>query len=413
MDALKAAGALITASPAELGQTMQLSSSTQGKMIRIPGRIPITIYPTFWIFAALIGYVNSQSFVGTLIWIGVIFVSVLFHEFGHALTAVAFGQNPRIELVAMGGLTYHDGQKLSFWKQFFIVLNGPVFGFLLFFITWAVLRFPSFSQGAVGAILSLTMAVNLFWSVINLLPVMPLDGGQLLRIVFEKLFGLKGLKYALIVGIVISLGFSLVLFLYQVILAGALFFLFAFQSYDTLKRTRHLTESDRNDSVRELLGRAEKMLQQGKKKEAAQLCEEVRKKAKDGLIFALATQYLAFLKYEDGLTQESYQLLLSVKDDLENEALTLLQKTAFDQRDFPLVVELAGTCFQNLPTAEIALLNACAHAELNQAQPAVGWLQTAIQEGLSNIEDIIKTPAFDPIRHDPAFEEFLKTHHKA
>ncbi len=375
--------------------------------MRIPGRIPIKIYPTFWIFAALIGYVNSMSLIGTLIWVGIIFVSVLFHEFGHALTALVWGQNPHIELVAMGGLTYHHGEKLPFWKQFLIVLNGPLFGFLLFFISWFLLRFPLFSQGAIGAILSLTMAVNLFWSVINLLPVIPLDGGQLLRLVLEKLFGFKGLKYALIVGIVISLGFSLVLFLYQAILAGALFFLFAFQSFDTLKRTRHLAESDRNDSVRELLGQAEKKLQQGKKKEAAELCEEVRKQAKQGLIFALATQYLAFLKYEEGLSKESYHLLLSVKADLEKEALTLLQKTAFDQRDFPLVVELAGTCYQNLPTVEIALLNACAHAELKQAQPAVGWLQTALQEGLSNLEEIIKTPAFDPIRHDPIFQEFL------
>jgi hypothetical protein len=98
-------------------------------MIRIPGRIPVSIYPTFWIVAALIGYVNSMSWMGTLIWMGIIFVSVLFHEFGHALTAVMFGKNPRIELVAFGGLTYHEGENLPFWKQFFIVLDGPLFGF--------------------------------------------------------------------------------------------------------------------------------------------------------------------------------------------------------------------------------------------------------------------------------------------
>ncbi|MBS0653626.1 MAG: stage IV sporulation protein FB, partial [Verrucomicrobia bacterium] len=61
-------------------------------MITIPGKIPISIYPTFWLFAALIGYMNSMSLIGTVIWIGIIFVSVLFHEFGHALTAWAFGQ---------------------------------------------------------------------------------------------------------------------------------------------------------------------------------------------------------------------------------------------------------------------------------------------------------------------------------
>src|SRR5579871_2650453 len=167
-------------------------------MLHFRGRIPISIYPTFWIFAALIGYLNSMSLVGTLIWVAIIFVSVLFHEFGHALTALMFGENPRIELVALGGLTYHQGQKLPFWKQFFIVLNGPVFGFLLVGLATILLQFPSLSQNMMGKVLALTRVVNLFWTIVNLLPVMPLDGGQLLRIILERIFGLKGFKFAIL-----------------------------------------------------------------------------------------------------------------------------------------------------------------------------------------------------------------------
>src|SRR5271169_1684851 len=115
--------------------------------LNFQGRIPVTIYPTFWIFAALIGYLNSMSLIGTLVWVGIIFVSVLFHEYGHALTAMLFKEKPRIELVAMGGLTYHNGQKLPFWKQFFIVLNGPLFGFILALIATALLQVPSLAQG--------------------------------------------------------------------------------------------------------------------------------------------------------------------------------------------------------------------------------------------------------------------------
>ena len=65
-------------------------------MIRIPGRIPITIHGAFWILAALIGFLNSHSIVGTLIWMAIILISVLFHELGHALTALAFKQNMHI-----------------------------------------------------------------------------------------------------------------------------------------------------------------------------------------------------------------------------------------------------------------------------------------------------------------------------
>jgi stage IV sporulation protein FB len=377
-------------------------------MIRIPGRIPISIHNTFWLFAALIGFLNSYSILGTVIWVGIIFISVLFHEFGHALTALALKQNPRIDLIALGGVTYHEAQKLSFWKQFFISFDGPLFGFLLFGICGALLHIPSVAASPFAPVIALMRLVNLFWTIVNLLPVLPLDGGQLLRIVLERIFGLKGFKYAVLVGLVVSLGISLVCFLYQQFFIGALFFLLAFQNYDTIRRTRHLTESDRNDDVRELIVRAEELLQEGKKEEAAIVCEEVRQKAKSGLLYALATQYLAFLKYEKGLSRESYQLLLSIKEDLANDAICLLHKTAFDQQDFPLVIELGSTCFQTLPTAETALRNALAHAELKQSEPAIGWLRTAIQEGLLNVEEILKTHSFDLIRQDPAFEDFLK-----
>jgi stage IV sporulation protein FB len=378
-------------------------------MIEFPGRIPIRIYPTFWLFAALIGYVNSQSLIGTLIWVGIIFVSVLFHEFGHALTAKGFGQDPRIELVAMGGLTYHDGQKLSFWKQFFIVFNGPLFGFILALSALLLLQVPSLSEGLTGSILTLTYRVNLFWTVINLLPVMPLDGGQLLRVILEGMLGLKGFKYAMVASLVISLGISLFFFVSQGYLIGALFFLLAFQSYDTLRRTRHLTETDRDDGLRDALEKVEELMQIGKKEEALKACEALRFRAKKGMIYELSTQYLAFLKYESGLIKEAYDLLRSIREELSGDGLCLLHKAAFEQKDFPLVVELAGSCFQTWPTPETALRNAYAHAQLTQPVPSVGWLQTAIHEGLANAPEVLADNAFDPIRSDAAFQELLSS----
>lgn len=377
-------------------------------MIQFRGRIPVTIYPTFWLFAGLIGYLNSMSFIGTLVWVGIILVSVLFHEYGHALTAMLFGQSPRIELVALGGLTYHNGQKLPFWKQFFIVFNGPLFGFILAFIATLLLRVPALSQGMTGSIISLTRIVNLFWTVINLLPVMPLDGGQLLRVILERIFGLKGFKYAIITSIVIATGISLFFLLTQSYFVGALFFLLAFQSYETYRRTRHLSETDRDETLREQLEKVEELMQIGKKEEAFSMCEEIRTKAKKGMIYELATQYLAFLKYEKGDTKDAYELLRSIRTEIGGDALCLLHKAAFEQKDFPLVIELAGICFQNWPTPETALRNAYAHAQLQQAIPSVGWLQTAINEGLPNTKEVLSDHVFDSIRHEPSFQEMLK-----
>lgn len=378
-------------------------------MLHFSGRIPITIHPTFWIFAGLIGYLNSLSFIGTLIWIAIIFVSVLFHEFGHALTAVIFGQNPRIELVALGGLTYHNGQKLPFWKQFFIVLDGPIFGFILVIIATLLLHIPALAQGMTGSILSLARVVNLFWTVANLLPVMPLDGGQMLRIILERIFGHKGFKYTILTSMIVAVAISLFFFLIHAFMIGALFFLLAFQSYDTFRRTRHLSENDRDDGLREKLEKVEELMQTAKKQEAFALCEEIRVKAQKGMIYELATQYLAFLKYEKGDSKAAYELLRSVREGLGGDALCLLHKTAFEQKDFPLMTEIAGTCFQHWPSAETALRNAYAHAQLQQAVPAVGWLQTAMNEGVSNLQEILSDRIFDPVRQDPSFQELLRS----
>ncbi len=73
-------------------------------MITIPGRIPITIQPLFWLVALFIGFLSTKTFLGALVAAFVILISVLVHEFGHALTGMLFGQSTRIQLAAFGGL---------------------------------------------------------------------------------------------------------------------------------------------------------------------------------------------------------------------------------------------------------------------------------------------------------------------
>lgn len=373
-------------------------------MLYIPGRIPIIIHPAFWIFAALIGYVNSLSLLGTLVWVAVIFISVLFHEFGHALTAFCFKQKPRIELVALGGLTYHEGKRLKFGKQFLIVFNGPFFGFILFGIATFLLQYPALGQGNLGLVLRLLQGVNLFWTICNLLPVFPLDGGQLLRIILEAIWGVKGIKYSLITSIVIALVCSLLFFLMQGFFIGSLLFLLAFQSYDTYRKSRAMSSSDRNQQLHGLM---EKIEATTDKKTAMDLCEKVRIQAKKGMIFNQATEYLAFLCLEQELYKQAYDLLVPIQKEISGEALCLLHKAAFDQKDFSLVTQIGAQCFQSKPHPDIAIRNACASAALHEPTAAVGWLKTAVDEGVVNIESMLAKSIFDPIRQDPLFQELL------
>ena len=144
--------------------------------------------------------------------------------------------------------------------------------------------------------------------------------------------------------------------------------------------------------------------------DAIQAFEKIRGSAKEGLIFTLSTQYLAFLEYERGGIQLAYQLLKSVENDLSLDGMSLLHKTAFAEKDFSLVKKLGAQCFQNEPTVEIALMNASAHAELKEPEASIGWLETALREGLENISEVLGSTSFDSLKTDPLFVRWIDTH---
>lgn len=336
---------------------------------------------------------------------GVIFISILVHEYGHALAALYFGQKPRIQLVAFGGITYPEGPRLKGWREFLVVFNGPLFGFFLFLIALLILSTGILENPYLLYTFKIFAWVNLFWTVVNLLPVMPLDGGQLLRVVFESIFGAKGLKYAVFTGMILSIGFALTCFLIGYFLVGAIFFLFAFQNFDTWKKSRVITESDRRDDLTQKLKEIEDLLAQQQKEEAISKLEEVRGLAKKGIIYNLTTQYLAELKAEKGEYQEVYHLLMPIKKHLNPESQIHLHRAAYKVEDYPLVVELAGPCFQLLPDPLIAINSAEACAALSQVEPAIGWLKAAKKSGIENLESILSKKVFDSIRNHPAFTE--------
>lgn len=378
-------------------------------MIEIPGRIPIVIHPFFWILAAFIGWINAQgSLMGMLIWIGIIFVSVLFHEYGHALTSVLFKQKARIQLVALGGVTSYEGPKLTFLKQFFIVFNGPLFGFFLFLGATFLLKLDWSGSPIVYSILKMTQVANLFWTVVNLLPVLPLDGGQLLRIVLEANFGVKGFKASLLIGAIISVLFSFVFFVIQFYLAGALFFLFAFQSFDLWRKSRIVNAGDRDDENRKLLVQGEIALREGKIDAAKQNFEMVCEKAKGGILAAAAAQYLAILLMKEGKRKEVYDLILPLKEYLADDTRCMLHQLAAEFNNYAVVAKLSSACYQTLPSQEMALRNARAFAHLREAKMAGGWLQTAWQYGGLALDQVLQESDFAALRGIPEFEAFIE-----
>lgn len=142
------------------------------------GRIPVVVEPWFWVMAFVMGsHLRGPAIV---LWVAVVFVSILVHELGHALLTRHFGASAWIRLHSFGGLTYPD-RKLRRSQEIAMTAAGPFFGFGLAAIAFALLRYvPALSYSPVGfQVLQMVYVVNLWWGIINLLPVPPLDGGHI------------------------------------------------------------------------------------------------------------------------------------------------------------------------------------------------------------------------------------------
>jgi Zn-dependent protease len=114
--------------------------------------------------------------------LAVIIVSILVHELGHAFVARRMGLGPvRIVLHGFGGLT-HFSKRPDNRQGVIVSLAGPVAGMALGILSWliagAILGPQSHFLTVLG--FQLLIWINIFWSFFNLLPMYPLDGGQVL-----------------------------------------------------------------------------------------------------------------------------------------------------------------------------------------------------------------------------------------
>ncbi len=110
-----------------------------------------------------------------------LFLSVLIHELGHALTARAYGvQTREITLWLLGGVAQLEHIPRSRGAEAVIAIAGPIVSVLLSGL-FGLLRglVPSAAEGQF--LLGYLSFVNLSLALFNLLPALPLDGGRILR----------------------------------------------------------------------------------------------------------------------------------------------------------------------------------------------------------------------------------------
>ena len=373
-------------------------------MLTIPGKIPITIHPLFWALIFLLGWINSEVLNLTLIWACVIFVSVLVHEYGHALTAVFFGQTAKIDLVALGGLTSRSGKHLTLWQDFLIVLNGPLAGLLLFFCFDYLLGHNPSNNPYVRYAFAVGRIVNLWWTILNLIPIQPMDGGRLLSIILESMLGLKGVKIALFISMVLAGLVAGWAFLTGNVLLGAVILMFLFESYRNWQSTLLLTEVDKDKGMQDLYAEAERETAFGNNEAAEAKLTQILNDTKRGYLYTGAAQLLAGVYAKQGKDQEAIELLQSVEGKLLPDQLMVLQGLYYKTGDYRKAAEAGTAVFKKAPSGDVAVANALTFAKLGELKPTIGWLQAALREG-KGLKQVLKRKEFDSFRNDPQFEE--------
>lgn len=199
--------------------------------------LPFVVTGYFWLGCVLTSGLGMSlapaAVLRTVVWTLCVFASILVHELGHALAGRYFGASPSVVLHGIGGMTSLGGARLTRGRSILVSLAGPGAGLAL----WGVIRLLTSRMGHVPynlsdpIILSVLMALNFLtfinavWSIFNLLPILPLDGGQVVR----DALGPRQIGVARTIGGVVAGGLAVMFLrdrqLYLVLLLGYLAYL--------------------------------------------------------------------------------------------------------------------------------------------------------------------------------------------
>lgn len=146
---------------------------------------PIVVHWLFWVNAALLGGAIDastpramQALAG---WILAAFISVLVHELGHALAMRRFGdRRVGILLYAFGGLA-RGSRWLSRREDIIVSAAGPALQLAAGFALELVFGGARLGSVFLASFLGSFIHVSFWWALLNLLPVLPLDGGHICR----------------------------------------------------------------------------------------------------------------------------------------------------------------------------------------------------------------------------------------
>jgi len=156
--------------------------------------IDVFVHATFLLLIGWVGYshwLEYESWAKVaegILFILVLFLSVVLHEYGHALTARKYGVKTRdITLYPIGGVARLERMPEKPIEELWVALMGPavnvVIAALLFaylFVTNGLAPITDLTIAS-GSFLQRLMVVNISLVLFNLIPAFPMDGGRVLR----------------------------------------------------------------------------------------------------------------------------------------------------------------------------------------------------------------------------------------
>lgn len=204
---------------------------------------PVTVEPWHWAILAFcggaLGIKESEDLLPVLLFMAAGVVSILIHELGHALTMRVFGgRHISIVLHGMGGHAICQGAPFSRGQHILISLAGPLLQLacgLVVLIAVIMSGATVLEASPVYELLSSFIEVSLFWAVLNLIPVYPMDGGQILR----GILGPRHIQLTLQISIIVAIFVGVLGPIYLKTFLLSIFMVFsAVENYKALKRTR-------------------------------------------------------------------------------------------------------------------------------------------------------------------------------
>lgn len=172
---------------------------------------PVVVLPSFLLVALIVmgfGLHFEQPLWMAVATTLVILVSTLVHELGHAVMATRLGvQVEFLHIHGLGGGVRHA--TTSPGRRLLIAVSGPLAGIGLTCVGIGLLLMANnpYAQHTMGAL----VVVSGLWSVLNLLPLVPLDGAVALQSALQlALPARRAVQATLAVGIVVGVGFTAV-----------------------------------------------------------------------------------------------------------------------------------------------------------------------------------------------------------